>query len=170
MNQPAYYTLVALHTMCIICEPILGPTIDHSEKECPLMASAYCGICVCYGHFQADCVYRVDSVCDSVSTIKSTVPKSHANILYIPDREVVHRAYLSSHGQVIYGKISKNKAACESIAKLIGYTSICWKPQIKKVEKTKAVKIVKVVKNTEPLPNVVAAPKPIKKIIKKSTA
>jgi hypothetical protein len=109
--------------MCIICEPVLGPTIDHSEKECPLMASAYCGICVCYGHFQADCPYKVGSVCDSVKPIKSTVPSSHANILYIPDREVVHRAYLSSHGQVIYGKITKNKAACETIAKLIGYTS-----------------------------------------------
>lgn len=128
------------HTnMCKICETILGVSvIKHSEKECPLAASAYCSICVSYGHFQDNCANKPCSISiTSIPPVKSEgVNTNYANTLYLADREPVHRAYLSSNGNVIYGKVSKNKAICEGIAKSLGYESIKWVHGSAKAKKT----------------------------------
>ena len=42
--------------MCSKCEEILiGFSIKHSEKKCPLLRSFYCSCCSCYGHLSKDC-------------------------------------------------------------------------------------------------------------------
>jgi hypothetical protein len=110
--------------MCRFCDEYLGSRIvNHKESECPLKAAAHCGLCVAYGHFETDCPYRAKL---KETPISSIIPDVYPHIVYIPDREAVHRAYLSSHGNVIYGKAAKNKTICEGIAKSHGYEKVVW--------------------------------------------
>ena len=120
--------------MCRFCSPILGEdTLPHKEIECPLKSSAYCAYCLSYGHFQSDCNKKM--INKTLVTIPAMPPEQPKNILYLTDTIPVQRAYLSTHGHVIYGKESRNKATCLSIAKDIGYEDIKWlhgKTSIKK--------------------------------------
>lgn len=116
--------------MCDFCRELLGPTtLNHGREECPLAAAAYCGKCVCYGHFENFCP-AVARLAFHKAPLKPVQCDQHSphegNILVLPDREPVHRAYLSTHGEVIYGKPAKNKAVCERIAKELGYSSVKW--------------------------------------------
>lgn len=58
--------------------------------------------------------------------IPAEAPAKPRNVLFLTDTVPVHRAYLSTHGHVIYGKEAKNKEACLGIAKQLGYEGIEW--------------------------------------------
>jgi hypothetical protein len=72
-----------------------------------------------------------------IECVPAEPPAKPRNMLFLTDAVPVHRAYLSTHGHVIYGKEAKNKEACLSIAKQLGYEGIEWlhKAPVKKARK-----------------------------------
>ena len=66
--------------MCTICSTILiNFGINHTELDCPLRKSRYCGICAQYGHLTKGC------------------PQKKKRLLFIKDNEATIKEFLSKH-------------------------------------------------------------------------
>jgi len=79
--------------MCSICKKTLpGFGIPHTEVDCPLRKSQYCGICARYGHLTKMCSGKELRIEDNDAAIKQFLTDQHIRCKKYHKRALYHYA------------------------------------------------------------------------------
>lgn len=125
--------------MCSKCQDVLiGFSIPHPTKACPLLRSSYCSLCCSYGHLTEDC--PDEEICESrvvqyaeqliphsllkkynvvsrtpVGTYSASKPK-YEPVLEIEETDKAIRAVLMNYSIQPSGKMKENRRLLKQIA------------------------------------------------------
>lgn len=125
--------------MCSKCQDVLiGFSIPHVPKTCPLLRSSYCSVCCSYGHFTEDCPdhevleHRVVQFVEQLIphsllkkyNITTTTPLNsytqakpkYEPVLEIEETDKAIRAVLMNYSLQPSGKMKENRRMLKQIA------------------------------------------------------